>query len=218
MVQCQRELAQQNSITLVYCNIVQSLPPPSLPILSESIHWGRDGGLVTAYSSPGVSQQTQYTYPREATGLTYSQPRRLTSRSSCFTRGVQEDSGFWGDKRRFMEMMVFPLFYSRDDQRKRRLSWVTNTQTQMMLHQVGQCRKWAHTFMQCVSRRESMYFYISHYIRYIFFYIFLRTEMEEMLLRISHGSLAWIWSLYSGVFVSWNWVEQSDNEPYERAG
>lgn len=63
MVQCQRELAQQNR-RLVYCNTVQFplllliLPPPPLFILPESIHWGNDGGLVTAYSTPGVSQQT----------------------------------------------------------------------------------------------------------------------------------------------------------------
>lgn len=57
MVQCQRELAQQNR-RLVYCNTVQFPPPPPNFILPESIRWGNDGGLVTAHSTSGVSQQT----------------------------------------------------------------------------------------------------------------------------------------------------------------
>lgn len=111
MVQCQRELAQQNR-TLVYCNIVQSLLLLLPSILSQSIHWGNDGGLVTAYSTPGVSQQTQQTYPGETApnwadafpAVEANEPQLALHQRGPRGRRV------WGDKRRFMEMMISPLF------------------------------------------------------------------------------------------------------------
>lgn len=56
--------AEPNTWTLSYSAMP---PPPPVPpsILSESIHWGNDGGLVTAYSTPGLSQQTQQACPAE---------------------------------------------------------------------------------------------------------------------------------------------------------
>lgn len=111
MVQCQRELAQQNR-TLVYCNIVT---PPR-----KSIHWGNDGGLVTAYSTQGVDQQT---YPGEAAPNWAEEPQLAQHQRG--PRGLW----VWGDKRRFMEMMIFSLFYGRDDHRGSALSDYLESQT-----------------------------------------------------------------------------------------
>lgn len=53
----------------------------------------------------------------------------------------------------------------------------------------------SHKFMQCGGKREKyvfLYFIFPIPLYVLGFYIFLRTEIEEMLFRISHGSLPWI--------------------------
>lgn len=119
MVQCQREFAQQNG-TLVYCNTVQSsfLPscsssPPPFSIFSKSTRWGYDKVLVTAYNTPGVSQQTQQTHPGEVApnwADTFATTEANERHVALHQRGPW-GLGVWEDKRLFTETLISPTCY-----------------------------------------------------------------------------------------------------------